>query len=195
MATKSENFVIGFVIAALTLSTAIGVICNSSDLGIALGIGGIGVSGLGVVLTYAIYRRQRLEAGESEDRTKAHIEAQLRPVLALIANGRDEPESDDGDAFAEEDKVMAQFGQEIGDGLRVLRAAQVPLSIVAELVDFWKSQGKAGQWSVGNLHSALRKAGKGNPSWYLVFEDRDSLRAWKVSRGGRGKAGSTITEL
>lgn len=96
---------------------------------------------------------------------------------------------EDLDEYQPQSDVMEAIGIDVSEDFRALKSKDVPLRIVADQVAAWKDDGLRGKWTIGNLEGALRRKGRGNNSWYLVFE-RDGIQSiWKLSRGGRGNSG------
>ena len=120
--------------------------------------------------------------------------AETKLVAAQTESASDSCEED---AYPEETLALAERGIDIGDGYRMLQASEVPLRVVGDLVHGWKQDGRRGRWTLGNLKWSVRKTGKGNHPWIVVFSDpktgSDSL--WKLSKGGRSNSEPTVDEL
>ncbi len=96
----------------------------------------------------------------------------------------EQAETDDDPTSWPEAKVLAHIELD-GKDLAIVDVKDVPLRVIADLVESWRRKGEAGRWNLGKLEYAARAEGQGNHAWYLAFSSDDST--YRVSYGGRGK--------
>lgn len=169
-----------------------------------LSIFGIWVSVTGVLLAFAIYRRQTADSNASEERLTSRMSEQSE----LIAHALESANRSDADPaavvevsqdlFAEATEIASNVGVLTGaeQDFYLLKRDDIPLSVLSDLVIGWQSANLQGKWTVGNAEYALRRIGKGNHPWFVIFRDSsEQRRLWRISRGGQGRAEPTVREL
>ncbi|MBF4621380.1 hypothetical protein [Clavibacter sp. VKM Ac-2542] len=154
-----------------------------------IGVFGVGATLAGLLLAAMIYFNQRRTAEASELRVLAGVSAS---VAALVKD--DETNSSDvADDNSFPDEYGALGAPVPGEAnVRQLAPADVPLQLIHDLVEGWSQAGQSGTWAVGDLRTVLRRAGKGNHSWWFIFERPDGRHLLKLSRGGRGNQPDAI---
>lgn len=177
-------------------------------------VGAIGfiLTGGAVALAIAIYDVQKAESLESERRIRASIvSAREGDVMTKEARnlgsdstGHDSGPNDDDEVGHEPvdpaDIKRMEVPDEVAKAMHVYAGRHVPLVVVASLVEGWRASAtNRSRWEIGEVVRAYRRRGKGNHPWFVVLSNREEpnedVKIWKVSRGGRSKDTTTVTEL
>jgi hypothetical protein len=170
---------------------------------------GLAVGGLSLILTFAIYFRQkkdqdtferalqaRIDSHRSEnksqfDETQSNIAALARAVSSNITR-------DDEEAVLPSSE--AAVGVEVIPGVDRFAATEIPLQVLSDLVEGWRQIDDGVDrrgWTIADVHFAMHKrAGKGNHPWFVFLRDSEDFQntsAWRITRGGRGRTGPTVT--
>ena len=158
-----------------------------------LGLFGVGLTAASVCIAILIYFTQARASSASEGRitsTLNRVAADTIAPLLRAAESTSQP-SDGPDLFPAD---YARLGVPVpgAEDVLVLEREEVPLKLVRDLVVGWEADDRQGRWNVGELRLAFRKLGRGNHSWFLLFERGDGLSLFQVSRGGRGNTSKDI---
>lgn len=184
---------------ALAVAAIVGVTAMATwwcvggyELGIGIGVLGVGVSFAGLMVAIAIFLNQ--------DRTTAANHDELLSAVGerkAQAAARHEGDETGEDPYAEESALLEAYGAPVGDGVRRFAQKDIPLKLVRDLVVGWERLGESGSWTIDEVRSARRRSGKGNHAWWLVTRDPGTQveRVFKVARGGQGLREVTVTEI
>ena len=186
----SEWFLVVAAGAAIAAAVAFWAVAQLALLE-GLGVVGTGVTVASLLLAVMIFRAQKRRSDLFERR---HFGATERKIGRQIES---EPAADaEPDLFEAEAKLFAGHGKSVDGAGKVRRWGrdEVPLKLIADLVHAWEAKGLDGSWSIGNLHSVLRRAGKGNHAFRFLFVQEGAVRVFRLSRGGRGKTVDTVEE-
>lgn len=149
-----------------------------------------------------------LAASSAEDAARAAEDAALkastdtqkmldqlsRATLADVVGTQDDVEQDPSlEASPEHAKgiIITPDGKQ----LSLFPREEVPLRVIAELVQQWEQDGLGGRYRVEDVAAGARVTGKGNNPWLVQFESEPPGIWWKVSFGGKAKTGGTVTKL
>jgi len=143
------------------------------------------------IFAWTLWSGERIK--EDLDDIKARFEQTARESPPSVFEEPDEHDADVPAEYVEPPtgvigEIVIKFGE-----YDYVRNDRIPLRVIRDLVVGWEADGREGTWLLGDLSGAIRKTGRGNHSWFCVFADRGVL--WKVSRGGKGKADPTVTEI
>lgn len=158
-----------------------------------LGLFGVGLTAASVFIAILIYFTQARASSESEGRitsTLERIAADTIVPLLRAAESTSQP-GDGPDLFPAD---YARLGVPVpgAEDVLVLERERVPLKLIRDLVVGWEADDRQGRWNIGELRLAFRRIGRGNHSWFLLFERGDGLSLFQVSRGGRGNTSRDI---
>lgn len=164
---------------------------------------GLGLTALGVIVAVMIYSKQVRDSAEMASYIVESVGAYFDEAVPKIKKWEegttpDSSESDpDADPYLSATAILTKHGIDSGDGYLKLRGSQVPLQPLSDALSHWTDSGARGRWRVGDFKGSVRRKGKGNHPWFLIFFDPDERREriWRVSRGGQGKAKPTVAEL
>lgn len=165
-----------------------------------LTIVGIGIAVLGVILALVFDRGNLRALLEATTDIKSHISDTFEQYVPKDPARADETVAGDPEeqlakqpAWAEPDPLAPHFviKQPSGREVAVYGLSAVPMRVVADLVEYWRKQGRTGKRLLGQLEFAVRARGKGNHPWLLKFEEEPAM--WRVSYGGRGMDGEKAT--
>jgi hypothetical protein len=192
---KSGTF---WVLVALSCATVGVAIWGFLAARTAIEHAGIALTAVGIIAALFIYQRQGQESLKSEKRIKDHYSTEVAQQGKRKAEEAEATADTSGDdAYHDESRDIEANGIDLGDDYKQLRAPDVPLTVLGDILTAWNEERKTGRWDVNTLVAATRKTGPGNHPWTVTFYDPDEkrYRHWKVSRGGRSKRGATVNEL
>lgn len=168
----------------------------------AIGVGGVAVTIAAVAAAVQIFNRQsiddaeRAQVAETESAVSDFAkEFQASDLLeAASSQPEPDPEKDEQEAQTEAEPGVATIVRIDGDEWRLYPQQNVPLFVLADLVDAWRESAepgrKDGNWVVRNLVGAARRTGQGSHPWLVVFNNRaDERQVYRLYRGGRGNSG------
>lgn len=157
------------------------------------GLFGVGLTAASGFIAALIYFTQARASSASERRITTRFDRLVSRTIAPLLRAEDSRSapSDGPDLFPED---YARMGVPVpgAEDVLVLDREDVPLKLVRDLVVGWEADARQGRWNIGELRFAFRKLGRGNHSWFLLFERGDSLSLFQVSRGGRGNTENDI---
>ncbi|MDQ0094686.1 hypothetical protein [Paeniglutamicibacter psychrophenolicus] len=156
----------------------------------------------GVLIALVIYLRQGRDAKGSEQRIRSEIAKSTSSLPELLervmesSSVSDEAPVEEEDMYAAATAIAYLADINLSDGVVTVGRDDIPLSILADIVEHWNETEAAGKWTVRDASYGFRKKGKGNHPWFIAFRaETDSPRLWKVSRGGRANPNATVAEL
>ena len=156
---------------------------------------GLIVSVLGCLMAVAIWYNQHVQSKQLEkliEEVHATVVDRDKLLCAVEADG-------DTQVTGEDDlSDFADGGIDVLEGkYRFWSQKDVPLGVIHRAVGAWIESGNSGDWPIGSVVGAARQRGKGNHSWYLAFVDPTDKRQrhFRLSKGGQGKSGYSITEV
>ncbi|WP_072846096.1 hypothetical protein [Rhodococcus tukisamuensis] len=140
---------------------------------------------------------QRTDSSLRELTTSERFKTEVGETAARLDEAEPSDQEAQGPADARFEEPAESLGLRTSNDSIVYDPKNVSLWMLAAVVDHWNSQGTTGRWDVGALKGAVKRRSGGNSSWYLVFEDPDTDRLdyYRVSMGGRGKSGPTVTPM
>lgn len=190
--TPFELLLAGGAAAAISAGALLWAVARLTFLE-GLGVIGTGVTVASLLLAIMIFRAQKRRSDLFERRLFGREERKIGRQMASEPASSNEP-----DPFEAEVRLFPGFGEAVDGAKNVRRWGrdEVPLKLIADLVHAWEAKPEEhdGAWSVGDLHSVLRRAGKGNHAFRFLFVQDGVLRIFRLSRGGRGKPGDTVEE-
>lgn len=148
--------------------------------------GASAVTILGAVLAIAIFAWSRWVTDATADqlgelgKQVGSIEDKILTPALLEGDDADVEDVEPAPAKLDRRQVIWE-----GVALEFVEGEDVPLRVLADLVNRWRADGSTGRWTVGDLEWAARKSGRGNHPWILKFEGRDYV--YRVAYGGKGK--------
>lgn len=181
------------------------LIASVSWVGLAVGV-------LSLAFAALIYRQQGRDARRVEKEQKTilaevqHVlgrvdkrtEGMLERFSAEVPDAEAEEGSGDPDAWLQSVPAPSPSNTVVttpsGRRRRLFDRDELPLAVIATLVDAWTRKGLDGEWTVGYLRGGFRAEGKGNHPWFLIFQPQDRLpEIWKVSKGKGTTNASKVT--
>lgn len=176
--------------ACVVLAAALVWIILPLEYSDGIGLLGVAISAAALTLAVLIFLNQSREAAASERRIIESVAAERAKDAAAsdVAAG-------EFDQYESESRVLDRLGRDVGDHVLRLEQPDIPLRLIKDVVDGWERAGEKGEWTLGTVLAALRKQGKGNHAWWLIFRSPtdNSERIYKVARGGQGVTGITVT--